>query len=165
MKYIKYKLLMLPLILMMFSGATNDDNITDAVASPVKITADAMKYYGNEKRTEFIGNVVGVSDNYTLTSDNVTVFMDDNNAIERIVGIGNVNVKTDNIVAIAEKGEVDETDKIAILSGGVKVWQDENFLEGDRVIIYYIDDRIEVEKGEEKRVTIIFNPTDTGELP
>ncbi len=138
---------------------------TDNVSAPVKITADAMKYYGAERRTEFIGNVVGVSDNYTLTSDNVTVFMNETNSIERIVGNGNVNIKTDTIVAISQNGEVDEVAKIATLSGGVKVWQGENFLEGDKVIIYYIDDRIEVEKGEEKRVTIIFNPNEAGALP
>ena len=36
--------------------------------SPVKIQADEMRYFGNEKKSTFHGNVVAVSDNYSIRS-------------------------------------------------------------------------------------------------
>ena len=44
----------------------------------------------------------------------------------------------------------------------MKVWQGENYLEGEKVFIYYEEERIVVDKGTDKRVTIIFKPENEG---
>ena len=130
--------------------------------SPVKIQADEMRYFGNEKKSTFHGNVVAVSDNYTLTADDVTVFLDKASEEEKIKCVGNVNFKSDDIISISKKADLDQKKKLAIITGNVKVWQGENYLEGEKVLIYYEEERIIVDKGTDKRVTIIFKPNDEG---
>lgn len=133
-------------------------------SSPVKIQSDAMRYYGSERKSVFSGNVVAVNDNFTLTSDNVTVMLNNKMDVEKIICVGNVNFKTQDMVSISQKAEVDQSKGLAVISGGVKVWQGENFLEGEKVFMYYEENRIVVDKGAEKRVTIIFKPEDEGKF-
>lgn len=130
--------------------------------APVKIQADSMKYFGNKKISEFHGNVVAVSDNFTLTSDDVTVYLNKNFDVDRIECVGNVNFKSKDIVSLSNKADVDQTKGVATISGKVKVWQKENFLEGEKIYIYYNEEKIVVDKGKEKRVTIIFKPDEEG---
>lgn len=126
--------------------------------SPVKIQADEMRYYGSERKSTFHGNVVAVSDNYTLMSDDVEVFLNKDMDVSKIHCTGNVNFKSDDIVSISKKADLDHNKKVAIITGNVKVWQGENYLEGEKVFIYYEEERIVVDKGTDKRVTIIFKP-------
>lgn len=156
----KHKLL---IILVLFSiplllGAKKDISTN----SPVKVQADEMRYFGTEKKSTFHGNVVAVSDNYTLTADDVTVFLDKANEISKIKCVGNVNFRSDDIISISKEADLDQKKKLAVITGNVKVWQGENYLEGEKVFIYYEEERIVVDKGTDKRVTIIFKPTDEG---
>ena len=70
--------------------------------SPVKIQADEMRYYGSERKSTFHGNVVAVSDNYTLMSDDVVVFLNKDMDVSKIHCTGNVNFKSDDIVSISK---------------------------------------------------------------
>lgn len=151
------------IILVLFSiplllGAKKDISTN----SPVKVQADEMRYFGTEKKSTFHGNVVAVSDNYTLTADDVTVFLDKANEISKIKCVGNVNFRSDDIISISKEADLDQKKKLAVITGNVKVWQGENYLEGEKVFIYYEEERIVVDKGTDKRVTIIFKPTDEG---
>ena len=151
------------IILVLFSiplllGAKKDISTN----SPVKVQADEMRYFGTEKKSTFHGNVVAVSDNYTLTADDVTVFLDKANEISKIKCVGNVNFRSDDIISISKEADLDQKKKLAVITGNVKVWQCENYLEGEKVFIYYEEERIVVDKGTDKRVTIIFKPTDEG---
>lgn len=133
-------------------------NITPT--SPVRVQADEMRYYGTEHKSIFRGNVVAISDNYTLTSDDVVVFLNKNMDVAKIHCLGNVNFKSDDIISISNKADLDHSKKVAVITGDVKVWQGENYLEGEKVFIYYEEERIVVDKGKDKRVTIIFKPDD-----
>ena len=82
--------------------------------------------------------------------------------VEKIKCVGNVNFKSDDIISISKKADLDQKKKLAIITGNVKVWQGENYLEGEKVLIYYEEERIIVDKGTDKRVTIIFKPNDEG---
>lgn len=156
----RYKFLVLLVVLVfvpLISGANKD-----VANSPVKVQADEMRYYGTERKSTFHGNVVAVSDNYTLTADNVTVLLDKKNEISKIKCVGNVNFRSDDIISISKQADLDQKKKVAVITGNVKVWQGENYLEGEKVYIYYEEERIVVDKGIDKRVTIIFKPTDEG---
>ncbi len=162
--YLKYKNLIIILIvalLPLLQGAADKEKKINH-NSPVKIQADEMRYYGNERKSTFHGNVVAVSDNYTLTSDDVTVFLDKSSEVEKILCVGNVNFKSDDIISISKKADLDQKKKVAVITGNVKVWQGENYLEGEKVFIYYEEERIVVDKGIDKRVTIIFKPNNEG---
>lgn len=159
---VKNRFLLVLLVLMVsfiLMGAGKKEIKSNA---PVKVQSDTMKYYGNERKSVFSGNVVAVSDNFTLTSDNVVVYLNKQMDVSKIVCNGNVNFKSKDIVSISNKAEVSQDNEVAVISGNVKVWQGENYLEGEKVFIYYEENRIVVDKGTDKRVTIIFKPGDEG---
>lgn len=138
---------------------------TNAAKSPVKIQANSMQYYGNQNKSSFKGQVVATSSEYTLTADAVDVFFTETNEVSKIGCQGNVNFKSTDILAVSNTANLDQNTKIIELSGEVKIWQGENYLEGENVNIQYETKEIIVDKkektdGEDERVIIIFGNTD-----
>lgn len=158
----KYFIILILILSAPFFMGADTKNKTIKPTSPVKIQANEMRYYGTERKSTFHGNVVAVSDNYTLTSDDVVVFLNKDMDVSKIQCTGNVNFKSDDIVSISKRADLDHNKKVAVITGDVKVWQGENYLEGEKVFIYYEEERIVVDKGTEKRVTIIFKPENEG---
>lgn len=152
--FMAIKLLMIFLLIII----SVDVMAKDIVNTPIRVQADSMKYFGKDKRSVFSGNVISYNDTFNLTSDNVTVLLDDNLTIWKIISDGNVNFKTDDIISTADTAELDEQQKIIILQGGVKVWQADNLLEGDKMTVYYEDNKISIDKGADSRVNILFKP-------
>ncbi len=158
----KYFIILILILSAPFFMGADTKNKTIKPTSPVKIQANEMRYYGTERKSTFHGNVVAVSDNYTLTSDDIVVFLNKDMDVSKIQCTGNVNFKSDDIVSISKRADLDHNKKVAVITGDVKVWQGENYLEGEKVFIYYGEERIVVDKGTEKRVTIIFKPENEG---
>lgn len=158
----KYFIILILILSAPFFMGADTKNKTIKPISPVKIQANEMRYYGTERKSTFHGNVVAVSDNYTLTSDDIVVFLNKDMDVSKIQCTGNVNFKSDDIVSISKRADLDHNKKVAVITGDVKVWQGENYLEGEKVFIYYGEERIVVDKGTEKRVTIIFKPENEG---
>lgn len=151
-KLIKISLLCMCYIF--FISAVPTDNLK---SSQITINADKAMYLGGEKKTVLEGNVVVFNDEFTLTSNTIDIYRS-SEEIDKIICYGNVNFKTKDVISVSKNAELSQKDKIIILSGGVKVWQGDNVLEGEKVTMYYEEDRIIVDKGSQKRVTIIFNP-------
>lgn len=158
----KYFIILILILSAPFFMGADTKNKTIKPTSPVKIQANEMRYYGTERKSTFHGNVVAVSDNYTLTSDDIVVFLNKDMDVSKIQCTGNVNFKSDDIVSISKRADLDHNKKVAVITGDVKIWQGENYLEGEKVFIYYGEERIVVDKGTEKRVTIIFKPENEG---
>ena len=158
----KYFIILILILSAPFFMGADTKNKTIKPTSPVKIQANEMRYYGTERKSTFHGNVVAVSDNYTLTSDDIVVFLNKDMDVSKIQCTGNVNFKSDDIVSISKRADLDHNKKVAVITGDVIVWQGENYLEGEKVFIYYGEERIVVDKGTEKRVTIIFKPENEG---
>ncbi len=147
-------------LLMIFLLITVSVEVTakEVVDTPIRVQADSMKYFGKDKRSVFSGNVISFNETFNLTSDNVTVLLDDNLTIWKIISDGNVNFKTDDIISTADTAELNEKSKVIVLQGDVKVWQAENLLEGDKMTIYYEENKILIDKGTDSRVNILFKP-------
>lgn len=126
--------------------------------STVKIEADSAKHFGNENKVLFDGNVVAISDNFTVTGDKLTVILNKDREFDKIICEGNVHFKSGDMISISDRAEVDQRISYAVLQSNVKVWQKDNFLSGDKVHIYYDEDRIEIDKAQNKRVQLIFTP-------
>ena len=146
-----------------FTATAQENSVTlNSLSSELTIHSEAIKSYGNEKKMVFVDNVVVLSDNFTLTADSMSVYFKSNalSEVEKIVCNDNVNFKTKDIVSLSNDAELNQTSKTVVLSGDVKVWQSNNLLEGDKVTIFYLDNRVDVDKGAKKRVTVIINSDD-----
>lgn len=133
---------------------------TVAIAAdiPVKVQSASMKYFGDEFRSSFIGNVVATSAEYTLTADQADVYFSKDNKITAVRSKGNVSFKSSDILAVSNEAELDQRKKTIVLKGQVKVWQKDNYLEGESVVLSYDTKEISIDKGDSEKVTIIFNP-------
>ncbi len=144
------------MVLMLITAA----GAQEAALGPVRLHADKVQFSGVDNKSTMLGNVVAVGDNYTLTADTVDVYFVEGNRIQRIACHGNVNFKTDEILAVSDYAELDQQLKTIFLNGASRIWQNDNYLEGEYMEIHYATREIYVNKGSSDRVTIIFNPED-----
>jgi lipopolysaccharide transport protein LptA len=123
--------------------------------SPVKVTARSMRFLGNEQRTVFSGDVLAISQQYTISADEVVVHLTSKNEITRIDCNRNVNFKSADIVGMSNKATLNQQTKTITLVGNVKVHKGENYMEGNNIAIQYETKEITINDG-----IIIFNPND-----
>ncbi len=133
-------------------------------ANSIQIKSDSLKYLGAENKSVFKGNVVVERDNMTIHADNMTVFFSEEREVNRILADGNVKITDEDMYSMSDKAEMFMQENVIKLIRNVKIWQGENYLEGDEVIIYNNEDRMEVRKGEESRVKIIYYPDEKGNI-
>ena len=131
---------------------------------PVTIFADTVSYKEQESKSLFTGNVVVSSNIYTLTTNRLEVVFAGNNEIKTLKCWGNVNFKSDNISAVADNADLSQVTKIINLSGKAKIWQGNNYMEGESMRLNYETREIAGHKGKGDRVVIVFTPDDNGTI-
>jgi lipopolysaccharide export system protein LptA len=125
---------------------------------PVNIEADGVKYFGKEQYSIFSGNVKATYKDMKLYADIMKVVFDSNKEVENIFCTGNVKMVKEGMYSLSKEAEIKVKENILILKGNAKVWQGENYLEGEEVIVYNNDNRVVVNRAENKRVKVIFYP-------
>jgi lipopolysaccharide export system protein LptA len=131
-------------------------------AGPVTVDSDKMERFGRESLVVFSGNVVARHDNSVQYADRMEVYLDEKgDRILRTVSTGNVRIITrDCRTGTARRAEYHDLEQRVVLSGGARVWQDDNVVSGESIQIYLSQDRSVVEGGKEERVKAVFYPRD-----
>jgi len=135
--------------------------------SPIVIDADRMEAFKREGLVVFTGNVVAKQDTSVQTADRMEVYLDDKGErVLRIISTGNVKIVTEDCrTGTAKRAEYYDDDQKLILIGDAKVWQEDNVVTGERMVMYLADDRSEVEAGPQGRVKSVFYPKRDEEKP
>jgi len=128
--------------------------------SPIVIDADRMEAFKKEGLVIFTGNVVAKQDTSVQNADRMEVYLDDKGErVLRIVSTGNVKIVTEDCrTGTAKRSEYYDDDQKLLLIGDAKVWQEDNVVTGERIVMYLADDRSEVEAGPQGRVKSVFYP-------
>jgi len=115
----------------------------------------------------FTGNVVAKQENSVQTADRMEVYLDDKGErVLRIVSTGNVKIVTEDCrTGTARRVEYYDDDQRLLLIGDAKVWQEDNVVTGERIVMFLADDRSEVEAGPQGRVKSVFYPKRDEEKP
>ncbi|BAI80512.1 conserved hypothetical protein [Deferribacter desulfuricans SSM1] len=124
----------------------------------VQITSKELSYDVNKKLSIFKGDVNAFYDNTTIKSDLMYVYLDNDNKPVKIVCNGNVQIVKDNMTSISNNAIFDLKKDVLTLEGNVKIWQDKNYLEGDKVVYFNKEKRVEVKNKNNQKVKIIFSP-------
>lgn len=132
--------------------------VKPAGKKPIKILSDYMKYTGNDNISRFTGNVIVTDGDMRLTSDTMDVSFDKQNNVKEIFAQGNVKIEKEGLLALSDKARMYADEEKAVLINNVRVWQGDNYLEGDKVTLYNENNRIFVDRGSNKRVKIIIAP-------
>ena len=135
--------------------------------APIVIDADRMEASRKDGLVVFTGNVVAKQDNSVQTADRMEVYLDDKSErVLRIVSTGNVKIVTEDCrTGTARRVEYYDDDQRLLLIGDAKVWQEDNVVTGERIVMFLADDRSEVEAGPQGRVKSVFYPKRDEEKP
>ncbi|MGH7358485.1 MAG: lipopolysaccharide transport periplasmic protein LptA [Candidatus Rokuibacteriota bacterium] len=128
--------------------------------APIVIDADRMEASKKEGLVIFTGNVVAKQENSVQTADRMEVYLDDKGErVLRIVSTGNVKIVTEDCrTGTSKRAEYYDDDQRLELIGDAKVWQEDNVVTGERIVMFLADDRSEVEAGPQGRVKSVFYP-------
>ena len=128
--------------------------------APIVIDADRMEASKKEGLVVFTGNVVAKQENSVQTADRMEVYLDDKGErVLRIISTGNVKIVTEDCrTGTARRAEYYDDDQRLVLIGDAKVWQEDNVVTGERIVMFLADDRSEVEAGPQGRVKSVFYP-------
>jgi lipopolysaccharide export system protein LptA len=129
-------------------------------SQPVTVDSDKMERFGRESLVVFTGNVVARQDHSVQYADRMEVYLDEKgDRILRTVSTGNVRIVTrDCRTGTARRAEYHDLEQRVVLTGNARVWQEDNSVSGDSVVIYLSQDRSVVQSGNQERVQAIFYP-------
>jgi len=129
---------------------------------PVTVDSDRMERFGKESLVVFSGNVVARQSGSVQYADRMEVYLDEKgDRILRTVSTGNVRIVTrDCRTGTARRAEYQDLEQRVVLSGNARVWQEDNVVSGESIVIYLSQDRSVVEGGTQERVKAVFYPRD-----
>ncbi|MBI4793797.1 MAG: lipopolysaccharide transport periplasmic protein LptA [Deltaproteobacteria bacterium] len=143
---------------------------TDSDA-PIHIEADRMVSKQNDNAIVFTGNVDARQGALTIHSDEMTVYHKNQPAtkstgqegpqkIEKLYAVGNVKIVQEELVATGNSMEYFAEGRKVLLTGDTKVWQDNNLVTGEKILLDLNAGTTVVEPDSKTggRVKAFFNP-------
>lgn len=124
---------------------------------PINVTSDKMEADKNANVVVFRGNVVVVED-FTLCSDELYVYYDENKEIKDIVANGSVRIFQEDKTATSGKASYNRKDRVVVLTENPLVTQCTDTVKGDKITVYIDEDRAMVESGGGGRVRAVIMP-------
>ncbi|WP_297455094.1 lipopolysaccharide transport periplasmic protein LptA [Persephonella sp.] len=124
---------------------------------PIVIEADTLNYSKKDNLLIYKGNVVVKKEDFVLHSDMLKILLDQKGDINRIIAIGHVHFKKGNRTGKSDKAEYFKDKNYIILTGNAQLQQNNNIIEGEKIIYYLDTEKAEV-VGQKKRVRTIFFP-------
>jgi lipopolysaccharide export system protein LptA len=145
-------------------------------AAPIQIEADRMETSQEDGNVFFSGNVKANQGDLVIHADEMTVLYiktglqsnapagtaeNLNQKIEKIMAKGNVKIVQGDWVAAGETMDFNADDRIVILAGNAKAWQDQNMVSGEKIILYLDEGKSVVESSsrEGERVKAFIYPS------
>ncbi len=137
------------LIAVFLAGATfAPDKPAPKGREPVVITSRRMKADKLGDKVMFFEDVTLKKEDITLYSDQLIVFYDvSTKGIKEIEALGNVVVRREGRVALANRALYYSREEKIVLTGDARIIENENQLGGDRITLYIRSDRSVVEGG------------------
>nr|MBF0222958.1 lipopolysaccharide transport periplasmic protein LptA [Desulfobulbaceae bacterium] len=141
---------------------------------PIQIESDHMLSMQKENTVFFSGKVVAKQEDLVIHADEMTVYYNEkkddaqtpkqegtkSKDVERIFAEGNVEITQLEWVATGDAAEYFSSERKVILTGKAKVWQDNNLVTGNKVVMYLDEGKSVVERSSDKgeRVKAFFYP-------
>lgn len=142
-----------------------------ASSAPIHVEADRMVSKQKENAVIFTGKVEAKQEGLTINADEMTVFHHDEAAtdtpdkgtsqkIQKLFADGNVKITKEGLVATGDHMEFFSEERKVLLTGNTKVWQDNNLVTGDRILLDLATETTIIEPDKEGggRVKAFFYP-------
>lgn len=113
---------------------------------PIELSADSFVYLGREKRAVYTGDARAVRGPTTLTCDELTVHLGDDQKVQRMEAVGHVQVVEGDRRASGERADFDHRTGVLVVTGTPEAHQGNSHVTGSRVTFTVESDVIEVEQ-------------------
>ena len=168
MRFFNFRFISLIIIILIFSinfSAFAQEKIY-STRKKINVTSNKLKVYNGKSYAEFIGSVTAQYDNIFVSADKVGVSyskvsldeqMSQNGSIEKIIASGNVKITAEQYTGYADNAEYIIKSETLILKGeACRIVDNENSIEGSRIILNKKTGNITVEGNSASRVETIF---------
>jgi lipopolysaccharide export system protein LptA len=138
----------------------------------IHITAQRLVSDAAHNNAEFVGNVRAYQGDTVITADSLKIYFGgkakNSNAsptqsLEKLVATGNVEIKFDNRLAVAQQAVYITAQRVLTLIGPeATVTSGDNTISGEKITFYRDSGRLTVEGGSDGRVKAVILPEDSG---
>lgn len=126
---------------------------------PIDITSDLVETDTKDSLITFKGNVTARQRDMVIYADFVeAVISQDGKAIEKVTAGGNVKIQQGLRVANCGKAVYYNLEKKVVLTGEPRVWEGENMVSGEEIVVDMDRDRVEVKGGSAGRGKAKISP-------
>jgi lipopolysaccharide export system protein LptA len=132
----------------LMAAAPDPDAPEKAKREPIVVTSDRMEADELGNTVMFIGDVTLKKENMTLTTDHLVVYYDAvDKGVREIEAQGNVVVRQEGRVALANKAVYHSKEEKIVLTGNPRIIENENQLGGERITMFMRSERSLIESG------------------
>lgn len=145
-------------------------------STPIQVEADRMETSQEEGAVLFSGNVQANQGDLTINADEMTVLYtkagvqsaisagttnDLTQKVDKIIAKGHVKIVQGDWIAVGDTMDFNANDRIVILSGNTKAWQNQNMVSGEKIVLYLDEKKSVVERStrEGERVKAFIYPS------
>ncbi len=130
---------------------------------PITIKSDRMEVLQNQQVVIFSGNVVAQKEGLTIYADRLIVYYtkgkgEEKREVTKLVAIGHVKIHKDDWIARAGKAVYFRDQEKIVLEDNPQIWQGDNTVRGDRIILYLNEDRSVVEAAPGHKAEAVIFP-------
>lgn len=148
-RYFRNSLLVIASVAVLASVPALAAPLVTKEAEPIVITSNHMEAEKLGEKVTFSGNVELKKEGMTVTSDQMVVFYDPGSKnIREIVARGNVVVRKEGRIALANLATYSLREEKIVLTGDARIIENENQVGGEKIILFMRDDRSVVEGGK-----------------
>ncbi len=127
---------------------------------PLEVISDWTEADRQKGTITFGGKVVAKQKDIVLYADQVVNYFDmENRKLVRAIAVGNVKLNQADKFVTCERAELIQAERKVILTGNPVMWQGENRVSGERIIIYINQSQAEVFGSKTGRAKVKITPT------
>lgn len=155
-------------LLLAFAGAAHaaPGAVKDQAASiyrsdqPISVSSDRLEASDILNQAHFIGNVTVHQGDFTLYAREVTVrYLEAKREVDQVEATGDVRILQGSRVATGERALLFNRESRVVLSGAAKVYQGQDFIQGDEITVYLNEEKSVVSGPQGSRVNAVIHPT------
>ena len=126
---------------------------------PLDIISDWTEADRQKGTITFGGKVVAKQKDMVLYADRVVNYFDmESHKLKKAIAVGNVKLNQADKFVTCEKAELIQAERKVILTGNPIMWQGENRVSGERIIIYLNESQAEVFGGKGGKAKVKIGP-------
>lgn len=127
---------------------------------PLEIISDWTEADRQKGTITFGGKVIAKQKDMVLYADQVVNYFDmQSQKLERAIAVGNVKLNQADKFVTCERAELIQVERKVILTGNPVMWQGENRVTGERIVIYLDESQAEVFGGEKGKAKVKIMPS------